>query len=198
MPMNTPPPVAWLSLTSYMHEWLFREYGGDVRLYGKPVLSIAHIPDAKKLLRQQTQDDVMEDGQTRWSVSAMRMDFLQHGVELGIKGVGGMELTREQLNLFLPIECPKMALTQNGVLRPWNRQTSFGQRQAFALTKLLRGAFWKTVADYERNFKWPRGAEHTAIAMIESFCQDAGVPDIYAADLRREWQRQCATRRKAS
>ena len=187
------PPVAWLSLTSYMHEWLFSEYGGDIKLYGKPVLSIAHIPEAKELLRKQTQDDIMEDGQTRWSLSAMRMDFLQHGVELGIKGAGGLELTREQLGTFLPIECPKMALTPNGVLRPWTRQISFGQKQAFALTKLLRGEFWNAVGEYEKHFKWPQGAEHTTIAMTEAFCQDTGTPDIYADDLRREWQRQCNT-----
>lgn len=196
-PTYPTPAVAWLSITNYMHEWLFHEFGGAVRLNGKQVLSIAHLPGAKELLRMQTQDDVMNEVPTLWSLSAMRMDFLQAGVTLGVKGDGGLEMSKEKLDTFVPVECPKMALTQNGVLRPWSRVTSFGQKQAFALIKMLRSEFWKTVADYEKQFKWPAGTPRTTIAMIESFCQDTGTPDIYTDDLRREWQRQCATRAKS-
>ena len=180
-----------------MHEWLFREFGGTVRLYGKPVISISHLPGAREILRQQTQNDVTDDASLRWSLSAMRMDGLQAGVDIGPKTVESLcGVTPETLQAFVPIECPRMALTVNGVLRPWSRVTSFGQSQAFALIKLLRAAFWQAVEEYEKHFKWPAGEQHTAIAMTESFCQDTGTPDIYADDLRREWQRQQQARRR--
>lgn len=191
------PPVAWLSVTTYMHHWLCREFGGAVHLHEKPVLSISHLPGAREILRMQTQDDVMKPAQMRWSLSAMQMDCLKAGIRVGPKAVESMyNMTPEMLNTFLPIECPRMALTTNGVMRPWNRVISFGQSQAFALTKLLRNTFWQAVGDYESRFQWPEGAQHTTIAMIEGFCADTGTPDIFAADLRREWQRQRNTRPK--
>lgn len=184
------PPIAWLNLTPYMHQWLVNECGGAVKLHGKTVLSVFHLKGVKPLMRMQTQNDVMDDANTMWSLSAMRMDFLQQGISLGLTGRGGLELTNEQLAAFMPIECPPVCLTKHGVLRPWTRQTSFGAKQARELVTLLRSEFWKAVREYHRHFKWPNGEPHTAIAMTESFCQDTGTPDIYAEDLRREWQRQ--------
>lgn len=191
------PPIAWLYMTMYTHEWLKKEFGGAVELYGRPVLSIAHLPGAKDILRMETQEDIMQPCQSKWSMSAMRMDCMVSGIDIGPKSVETMYgVTKDFMAAFVPIECPRMALTERGVLRPWNRTTTFGPSQSAALCKLLRGAFWEAVADYDAELREKGEAPGTAIKLISSFCAETGTPDIYADDLRREWQRQCAIRRK--
>ena len=190
------PPVAWLLITQYTHQWLFREFGGAVRLHGYPVLSVASVPEAREILRMQTQEDILQPMPFRWSLSAMRMDCMQLGIGIGPKSIEEIYgLTAEGLKSFVPIECPKMALTEYGVLRPWNRATAFGQSQAYLLCKLLRSLFWQAVANHQDKMVAEDNAPETAIELAESFCAETGTPDIYADDIRREWQRQCATKK---
>ena len=193
------PSLSWLYITAYTHTWLENEFGGDIKLYGKRVLSISHIPGAREVLRMHTKEDVMLPETVRWSMSAMRMDCLQAGLDIGPKTIEEQcGITAESLRSFVPIECPRMALTANGVLRPWNRMTSFGNSQAFALCKLLRGAFWNAVGEYNAAMAAESGDGYAAVRMIEGFCADTGTPDVFIDDLRREWQRQQATLRKTA
>ena len=101
-------------------------------------------------------------------------------------------MTKELLKLYVPIECPKMCLTKNGVLRPWTLNVCFDKEQATALQKLLRREFWKAVEKYNAEYARKMGGKkYPAIDMIEDFCMDTETPDMYTEAIRREWQRRC-------
>ena len=193
MTHSTTIPIAWLHITGYAHDWLSNEYGGSVRLYGKPVVSIAHLSGAKDILRMETVDDMAAPEDSRLAMSAMRMDCMEAGIALSPETIRRMYgMTAEQLKMFVPIECPKMALTKYGVLRPWNRTTSFGKRQAMALNRLLMKNFWQAIEDYNTALCEAGKAPGTAISVIEGFCEKTGTGEIWIEDLRREWQRRVA------
>lgn len=185
------PSIAWLSITNYMHQWLFNQYGGAIALYGKPICTIHHIPGVRNILRMETIEDNMQPGPVnKWSMSAMRMDCMQLGLSLGPKSMEEVYgITSEQMQTYIPIECPRMALTKYGVLRPWNRLTGFGRAQASELVKLLRNLFWQSVRDYNQKLISEGIAPDTAIEMIEGYCADNNIGQLYLDDLRREWQR---------
>lgn len=184
------PAVAWLYMTEYTHDWLFNEFGGNVALHGRKVISIHHLRGAREILRMETHEDVLEPGNTRWAMSAMKMDCMQLGIGIGPNNIKEQYgLTKEQLRLYIPIECPRMALTQYGVLRPWTRTTSFGRAQASELQKFLRESFWNAVAAYRDKLEASGNAPTTAIQLVESFCEVNNISEVYLDDLRREWQR---------
>ena len=192
-------PVAWLHITGYMHDWLFNEFGGSVRLHGKPVVSISHLPGARDVLRMETHDDMTEPATNRLSLSSMRMDCIMAGSVISKATVEQMYgVTSEQVKMFIPVECPKMALTKYGVLRPWSRTIAFGKRQATALYRLLFNAFWKRVEDYDEMLRESGIVPETAISMIEGFCEATGTSEVWAEDLRREWQRRVARKKAKS
>ena len=183
-------------MTTYTHYWLEREFGGEVKLHGKRILSIAHLPGMRDILRMPTREDMVGGAPVRLSMSAMRMDCMQAGIDIGPFTIEQKyHLTPKILGTFVPIECPRMAMTANGVLRPWNRMTTFGKTQAFTLCRMLRSVFWKAVENYDSEMRAEARKNYADVRMIEGFCADTGTPDIYIDDLRREWQRQCTTRR---
>ena len=189
-------PVAWLQVTGYAHDWLFKTYGSSIRLYDKPVLSLTGLDGARDILRMETAEDMTgELNAVGVSLSAMRMDCLQNGCKVSPEAIGRLcGLTKEQLVTFVPVECPRMALMEFGVLRPWNRQTCFGKRQAAALYKLLMSVFWKAVEEYDLRLREGGNGPDTAIEMIQGFCQATGTNEIWLEDLRREWQRRISRR----
>ena len=100
-------------------------------------------------------------------------------------------VTREMMQQYVPIECPKMCLTKNGVIRPWTHDVSLTKEQAAALMRIVRDAFWQAVAEYDAEYALQQdGRRYPAIEMIESFCLDNSIPDIYIQAMRREWQRR--------
>lgn len=199
-------PVTWLRMTEYTHDWLASCYGGKLSLYGKPILSIAHMPGVHRVLQMEVFEDMQDVAPAQavhtepkdvLSMSAMRMDCLQNGCKVNPEAVGRIcGLTREQLGAFVPVECPRMALTAFGVLRPWSRTTAFGRVQSNELIRLLRGAFWQAVSDYEARLREDGELPDTAIELIEGFCKENGIGELYMEDLRREWQRKVARRQK--
>jgi len=190
------PAVTWLYVTGYLHDWLFHEFGGTVKLHGRPVISIAHLKGARDILRMETLEDMMDRTASRWAMSAMLMDCVVLGIDIGPKTMKEKYgVTKEQLQCFVPIECPRMALTPYGMLRPWSRVTCFGHKQAQELVKLLRAAFWQAVADHKEKMIADGNAPETASELVQSFSKDNGVGEVWQEDLRREWQRLAAVRR---
>lgn len=197
-------PVAWLRMTEYTHDWLARCYGGKLALYGKPILSVAHLPGVHKALQMEIFEDMQEvapaqdkhsEAKDVLSLSAMRMDCLQNGCKVSPEAIGRLcGLTREQLGAFVPVECPRMALTAFGVLRPWSRTMAFSRAQSNELIRLLRTAFWQAVTDYEARLREAGEMPDTAIELIEGFCKENGIGELYMEDLRRQWQRYVARR----
>lgn len=82
-------------------------------------------------------------------------------------------------------------MTRRGVLRPWTHDVNFGEKQAKAVQRLLRNAFWQAVQDFSDCYaREHRDEKYAQIDMIEAFCRDTDTPDIYADAMRREWQRR--------
>ena len=186
------PAVAWLRVTDYMHGWLERELGCELRAHGQRVLSVQHLEGAREILRMQTVEDMMERKSLDIAVSATRRNCLDAGLAIDPDTMAQMwGTTKEALKQYMPIECPRMCLTRNGVLRPWTLDVCFGKDQARQLQKLLRAEFWKAVEAFDREYaEQEEGRKYPAKEMVEEFCAATGTPDMYVEAIRREWQRR--------
>ena len=134
----------------------------------------------------------MERGKTGNAMSATRHNCIVRGMLLDPDTVADFYgVTKECLKLFTPIECPKMCLTKNGVLRPWTLDVCFGKEQASCLQRLLREEFWHAVDEYNEEYaEKMNGKRYPAADMIEAFCQHTGTSDVHVDAMRREWQRR--------
>ena len=186
------PAVAWLKVTDYMHGWLQSELGGAATIKEQRVLCIQHLPGVKDVLKMETSEDTKENTDVSYAMSSARHNCIEAGLKLDPLEVEKMyHLTRESLNLYAPIECPKMCMTRNGVLRPWTLNTGFSREQATLLLKLLRDEFWAAVSEFDKEYAMIKEGEHyTAKEMMEAFCAATKTSDVYLEALRREWQRR--------
>ena len=186
------PAIAWLKVTDYMHGWLQHELGGAARIREQRVVSVQHLPGAREVLRMETTEDMMEKKPIGNAMSATRRNCLMAGMEIDaavMKREYGV--TSELLQLFVPIECPKMCLTKNGVLRPWTLNVCLGREQAAQMQRLVRSAFWNAVEEFDREYaRQMDGKRYPAVDMIEAFCKETETPDIHVDAMRREWQRR--------
>ena len=186
------PPIAWLKVTDYMHGWVEYELGGAARIKDQRVISVQDIPGAREILRQEVVEDMMERKKVINTMSATRRNCIVAGMKISpdvIEEYYG--LTKEQLDMFMPIECPKRCLTKFGVLRPWTLDIALSKDQASAMLRLLRQEFWKAVEEFNTEYsKKMEGEKYPAIEMIEEFCLKTKTPDIYIPAIRREWQRR--------
>lgn len=192
------PAIAWLRVTDYMHGWLQHELGGEARIGEKRVVCIQHLDGARRVLRMETEEQREAPRPVGCALSATWKNALDAGLKVD---AAAMEreygVTRESLALYAPIECPKLCLTKNGVLRPWTHEVTFERQQATALLRLLRNEFWAAVEEFDREYaQLLEGKKYPAIDMIEAFCNDTNTPDVYVPAMRREWQRR--VKRKAS
>lgn len=199
------PPIAWLWITDYMHGWLQYELGCEARIGERRVVCVQHLEGARAVLRMKTEEDMAEPKRTPgMSLSPTRYNCYREGLRISPDVMQrDFGVTAETLDLYVPIECPKMRLTANGVLRPWNLDTSFGKEQARELQALLRTEFWKAVAEFDREYAEGAAPSYPAKEMLEQFCATTNTPDIYVEAMRREWQRRkkakeklCAARRE--
>ena len=186
------PPVVWLKVTDYMQDWLQHELGGAARIKDRRVVCVQHLKGARDILRMETVEENMDKKPVGNAMSATRKNCIEAGLIISADAVERMYgATRSTLDEFIPIECPKMCLTRNGVLRPWTLDISLSQKQATALQRLLRHEFWKAVADFDREYACRMdGQRYPARDMIEAFCAETDTSDIHADALRREWQRR--------
>lgn len=187
------PAIIWLKVTDYMHGWLQYELGGAIRIKEQRVVSVQHLPGAREALRMETVDDIeLRPLKVGNSMSGNRKNMLEAGMALDADYIEReYGLSPAAIKLFMPIECPKMCLTPNGVLRPWSLDINLGREQASALQRVIRNAFWQAVeqfnADYARRLG---GKKYPQVDMIEEFCLATSTPDIYVDAIRREWQRR--------
>lgn len=156
------------------------------------VVCLQHLDGARATLRMETVDDTMEPGAVGSSMSATRYNCVAAGIKLNPDVVQQLYgITEEELALFAPIECPRLTLTSNGVLRPWTVNTCFGQKQATALHRLLREAFWQAVGEFSEKYAEDhQGEKYAQKEMIEAFCKETDTDDIHVPAIRREWQRR--------
>ena len=186
------PPIAWLKVTDYMRCWLQYELGGAARVMEQRVVSVQHLPGAREVLRMETMEDMMERRPVENAMSGTRYSCYTEGLSIDADVMAKeYGVTREQLQMFVPIECPKMCLTKSGVLRPWTNNVCLGKEQASALIRIIREAFWQAVSEYDQEYaRLLDGKSYPAVDMIEAFCRETHTPDLYVAAMRREWQRR--------
>jgi hypothetical protein len=186
------PAVTWIKVADFMTSWLQKELGGDVRIGSHSVLCLNHLPGARDVLRMATEEDRMNTGEPAVSMSATRHSCMEAGIALDTDTVEQMYgMTRNDISWYVPVECPRTCLTQDGVLRPWTDDVRFGREQAAALQRILRRAFWRGMEEYDREYASNNGGKrYAAVDMIEAFCRDTGTSDLYIDALRREWQRR--------
>lgn len=190
------PAIVWLKMTDYTHGWLQFELGGGARVKNQRVVCVQHLPGARRVLRMEAVEDMMERKPIGNAMSATRKLCMEAGLEIDPdtmeKEYG---VTQERLELFVPVECPKMCMTKHGVLRPWTLDVCFGKEQATAMQALLRAEFWKAVEEFDREYAQSMdGEKYPAVEMIEAFCAKTETPDLYVEAMRREWQRRCKRR----
>ncbi len=184
--------ICWLKVTDYMHGWAQSELGGSARVKEQRVICMQHLPGAKAALRMETVDEPTGKGVPGSSMSATWRNCLEAGLKLDADTIRNeFGITRRQLAMFMPIECPALCMTENGVLRPWTYDVNFSQQQCIVLQRILRNTFWKAVETFAHQYAQEHaGEKYAQMDMIESFCKETDTPDLYADTMRREWQRR--------
>lgn len=186
------PAIVWLRMAEYTHGWLRNELGGAVRVDGKNVICVQHMRGARDILRMETVEDTLERRPVTCTMSATLYNMIDAGLTLNeevTKRAYGID--RQGMAQFVPIECPKMRLTQDGVLRPWTNDTCFTTKQATLMNRFLRERFWQAVEEYDREYRRQRNGDfYPAVEMVEDFCDTTGTSDIHIDAIRREWQRR--------
>lgn len=186
------PAIVWLKMTDYTHSWMQHELGGELRIKNLRVISVQHLDGARDILRMNTAAGDMDPRPVVYSMSSKTRNSIDAYIDLypeTIKDIYG--LTANDLQFFAPIECPKMCVNYEGVLRPWTLDVNFSKRQAKALQGFIRERFWNAVEVFDRAYAAKMdGKRYPAVDMIEDFCAETGTPDIHVDALRREWQRR--------
>jgi hypothetical protein len=186
------PAIVWLRVTDYMLPWVQWELGGNVRVKNMRLVSVQHLEGARDILREDTVQEAVPQRLVDKSMSATWRNAVDAGMSFD---PAAMEreygVTKEVLQLFVPIECPRNCITQDGVLRPWSNDTNFSKHQATALQDLLRHEFWQAVGAFSEGYAAQReGERYAQVEMIEAFCRETKTPDMYVDAMRREWQRR--------
>lgn len=186
-----PPPIVWLKVTDYMHGWMQHELGGEARVGGLRVVSVQHLPGARDILKMEVVEDMMELKPCGNVLSDTRKNLYDNGLIIDADVMArDFGVTKELMQMMLPIECPKMCLTKHGVLRPWTNNICMGKEQAKLMSRLLREAFWAGVEEFDYYYAKKAGDHYPAREMVEAFCEETETPDFYVDAIRREWQRR--------
>lgn len=190
---NRLPSIVWLKVTDYMLPWLEKELGGKVRAKERKVLSVQHLTGAREILRMETVTDNIDNKVTGKSMSPMVRNCIDAGMSMDAETVEEMfGISRQDLKSYVPIECPKMCVTELGMIRPWELDVNFSRSQANRMIELLRREFWNAVAEFAEEYaREHEGEKYAQADMIEDFCKNSETPDVFVDAMRREWQRRC-------
>ena len=188
------PAIAWLRVTEWISGWLVYEYGSKVMVNGRRVVCLQHLDGVRDILRMETVDDMelSPDLPVVLSLSASRYGVISAAMTLSPEATERVyHVSMEQMLQFVPIECPRLRLTQDGLLREWGGDATFGEQQAKELLRLLRRYFWEDVERFaDRYARQHEGEEYAQQDMIEAFCRETKTSDIHVEAIRREWQRR--------
>lgn len=191
--------MTWLRITDYMRGWIEYELGSEVRAHDQRVICVQHLKGAREILRMESTEDMLDKQPLGIALSATRRNCFDAGLKIDpdvMERVYGV--TESALDGYIPIECPKLCLTKNGVLRPWTLDVTFGKAQARAMQQLLRDCFWSAVEEFDKNFAEEQDGEwYAAKDMVEELCRETKTPEYHVEAIRREWQRRCGRRAKS-
>ena len=188
------PAIAWLRVTEFIRGWLDYEFGSKVMVNGRRVVCLQHLDGVRDILRMETVDDMelSPNLPVELSLSASRYGVISAAMTLSPEATERMyNLSPEQLLQFVPVECPRLRLTEEGLLREWGGDAMFGEQQAKELLRLLRHYFWEGVEQFARRYALQHEGERYAQEdMIEAFCKMTKTSELHIEAIRREWQRR--------
>lgn len=170
------------------------ELGCKAMVCGQRVVCLQHMDGIRDVLRMETVADIelSPDAPVGLSLSARRYSMLQSAMTLNPEAVERIyHINREQLQQFVPIEVPRLRLTEDGLLRPWGGDAMLGDEQAKELLRLLRHYFWEDVERFARRYEREHeGEKYAQEDMIAAFCQETKTSELHIEAIRREWQRR--------
>lgn len=194
------PLICWLRVTDYMRGWACAALGSSVTVMGVPVIAVEHLPGAKEIMKnmlteEKDDEEEVEDTGDECpgnSISATWMNALVTGMEIDPRLVWiEYGFKREMLRQYLPVRCPDVAMSKEGILKPWSNDMRFGDKQSTELQKVLRDAFWRSVGEFaEKYAREHEGEKYAQADMLTDFCKEYGIDDYYVDAMRREWQRR--------
>ena len=188
------PAIAWLRVTEFIRGWLVYEYGSKVMVNGRRVVCLQHMDGVRDILRMETVADMKlsPDLPVELSLSASRYGLISAAMTLSPEATERMyHLSLEQMQQFVPIECPRVRLTEEGLLREWGGDAMLGDAQAKALLRLLREAFWEDVERFARRYaREHEGEKYAQEDMIAAFCKMTRTSELHIEAIRRERQRR--------
>ena len=189
------PAIVWLRVTGFIRGWLDYEFGGKVMVNSRRVICLQHLDGMRDVMRMETVDDteLSPDLPVELSLSASRYGVISAAMTLSPEATERRyHLSPEQLQQFVPIEVPRVRLTEDGLLRPWGGDAMLGDAQAKALLRLLREAFWEDVERFSRRYaREHEGERYAQEDMIAAFCRETKTSELHIEAIRREWQRRC-------
>lgn len=184
--------ISWLRITEYLQGWLRTTFGGGKLVKGQKVLSVYDVEGIGEAMMMPVDDHMPHHGTPGNSISATWYNALYAGVAVdpgAIKAEYGVD--RETLRQYMPIACPRKAVSEDGIVRPWTGDTCFGMQQAKVVQRLLREAFWRAVLEFSKEYaREHTGEQYAQVEMIEAFCRATGTDEINVEAIRREWQRR--------
>jgi len=188
------PAIAWLRVTEFIRGWLDYEFGSKVQVNGRRVVCLHHLDGVRDILRMETVDDMelSPDLPVELSLSASRYGVISAAMTLSPEATERLyHLSLEELLSFVPIEVPRVRLTEEGLLRPWGGDAMFGEQQAKELLRLLRQYFWESVEQFARRYaREHEGEKYAQEDMIAAFCKMTKTSELHIEAIRREWQRR--------
>lgn len=183
--------ICWLHVTDYMRGWMRNALGGTFVVRNEPVLSIRHLDGMERAFRMETDNTIPADGIPGNAVSSTWYNALVAGMNIDpVTMEREYGVTEEMLRQYVPVLCPAMAISQDGILVPWTGDVCFGKQQTVAIQRLLRVAFWRAVALFSIGYADEHPEGYPQVEMVESFCRQTGTDDLYVEPIRREWQRR--------
>jgi hypothetical protein len=186
-------PICWLRITDYIRDWARVTLGTPMRVKNKPILDILSLEGIRPVLLLPAENELPGFKAFGNAMCDTWYAALTVGVEMD---AWGMEkefgITKATLDQYLPVLCPSYAVAENGAVRIWDSDTSFGKQQTTTLLRLIRDVFWSSVGKYATEYRKAHfGAKYAQIDMLESFCKDYHINDMHLEAMRREWQRRC-------
>lgn len=187
------PAICWLKVTDYMHDWVRHELCGTLLVRNHPIVCLLHLKGVREIMRMKIYEDIeLEAGEAENALSAQRYKMIRAGLDVSEQVTSQLYgISSEELQMYMPVECPPVCLTESGVLRPWTNDICFTHQQATQLQRLIRETFFKAVADFDARYAESlNGRYYPAVDMVEAFCSEMEINDMYVEAIRREWQRR--------
>ena len=175
----------WMRTTPYLIPWAEDAIGTGLKLNGKPVLELRHIPGMKQLLRNEVCEDADFSADDFNSLSQLKYEVISNGLKLNptyVKEKYGF--TSESLQSFVPVSVPEYLFVGDGAIHPFSRIMQLSRQTARCISDKLYSRFWREVYEYDQSTQHSKDIE-----MIDDFLELHNMPDIFLDDLRNQWQR---------